>query len=72
MASLYAASQGENLNPIDDRGVNMALEKTPFPTKRENIVHSNISDQAYIGGEAWFGPNKTVTINAGSGRFGDN
>lgn len=26
--------------------------------------------QASIGGEAWFGPDKTVTINAFSGRFG--
>ena len=30
-----------------------------------------ISSEASIGGEAWFGPNNSVTINAGSGRFGD-
>jgi uncharacterized Zn-binding protein involved in type VI secretion len=56
---------------VDNRGVNVALEKTPFPTPRGNIVHTNISSEAAIGGEAWFGPDKTVTINAGSGRFGD-
>jgi hypothetical protein len=56
---------------IDSRGVNVALEKTAFPTPRGNIVHTNLSSEASIGGEAWFGPNNTVTINAGSGRFGD-
>lgn len=59
------------LYTIDDRGVNIALETTPAATPRGNIVHTNISDRAVIGGEAWFGPNNTVTINAGSGRFGD-
>lgn len=56
---------------IDHRGVNAALETTPYPTPRGNIVHTNLSSQASIGGEAWFGPNNSVTINAGSGRFGD-
>ena len=56
---------------IDQRGVNSALETTPFPTPRGNIVHTNLSSQASVGGEAWFGPNNSVTINAGSGRFGD-
>ena len=56
---------------IDERGINTALEQTPFPTPRGNIVHTNLSSRASIGGEAWFGPNNTVTINAGSGRFGD-
>ena len=59
------------LYTVDNRGINLALEKTPFNTPRGNIVHSNISSEASIGGEAWFGPNNTVTINAGSGRFGD-
>ena len=59
------------LYTIDNRGVNIGWEATPFPTPRGNIVHSNLSSEAYIGGEAWFGPNNTVTINAGSGRFGD-
>jgi hypothetical protein len=57
---------------IDDRGINIGLESTPFPTARGNIVHTNISSRASIGGEAWFGSDRTVTINAGSGRFGDN
>lgn len=56
---------------IDERGINLALEKTPWPTPRRNIVHTNLSSRASIGGEAWFGPGNTVTINAGSGRFGD-
>lgn len=47
------------------------LGKNAIPTLRGNIVHSNISSQASIGGEAWFGPNNSVTINAGSGRYGD-
>jgi len=55
---------------IDNRGVNIALEKTPFATARGNIVHSNISREASIAGEAWFTGPKQVTINAGSGRFG--
>jgi hypothetical protein len=59
------------LYTIDDRGVNIALEATPAATSRGNIDHTNLSDRAAIGGEAWFGPNNTVTINAGSGRFGD-
>ena len=56
---------------IDERGINLARETTPWPTPRKHIVHSNISSRASIGGEAWFGPGNTVTINAGSGRFGD-
>jgi len=56
---------------VDNRGVNIALEQTPMATSRGTIVHTNISSEASIGGEAWFGPNNTVTINAGSGRFGD-
>ncbi len=59
------------LYTVDQRGVNIALEQTPFPTPRGNVVHTNISSKASIGGEAWFGQNNSVTINAGSGRFGD-
>jgi RHS repeat-associated protein len=59
------------LYTVDERGVNLVRELTPFPTPRLNVVHSNISSEASIGGEAWFGPNNSVTINAGSGRFGD-
>jgi len=55
---------------IDERGINTALERTPWPTRRKFIVHTNLSSRASIGGEAWFGPGNTVTINAGSGRFG--
>jgi hypothetical protein len=55
---------------IDSRGINLAPEPMAFPTKRGNIVHTNLSSEAATGGEAWFGPNNTVTINANSGRFG--
>jgi|GEM_PF-6271074 len=57
---------------IDERGINAALEQTPVPTPRGFVVHSNLSSEASFGGEVWFGPNNTVTINAGSGRFGFN
>lgn len=56
---------------IDERGINVGYEMTPFPTERGNIVHSNISKKAYIAGEAWFTSENEVIINAGSGRFGD-
>ena len=56
---------------IDERGINVALEQTEFPTKRKHIVHTNLSSEASIGGEAWFNGDRAVTINAGSGRFGD-
>jgi hypothetical protein len=59
------------LYTIDQRGINVIHELTPFPTLRGNVVHSNISSEASIGGEVWFGSNNSVTINAGSGRFGD-
>ncbi|MCA6410435.1 MAG: fibronectin type III domain-containing protein, partial [Cytophagales bacterium] len=56
---------------IDERGINIALEKTPFPTPRGNIVHTNLSSKAYIGGEMWFSSGNKIIVNAGSGRFGD-
>lgn len=55
---------------LDHRGINIALENTPFPTPRGVIVHSNLSAEAYIAGEAWFRGDRVI-INAGSGRFGD-
>lgn len=56
---------------IDERGINIALEKTPMPTPRGNIVHTNLSSEAYIGGEVWFIAEDRIIVNAGSGRFGD-
>ncbi len=55
---------------IDDRGINLARDKTPFPTPRGHVVHSNLSSKASLGGEAWFTAEDSVTINAKSGRFG--
>ena len=67
----HGAPESKYLWTIDERGLNVALEKTPFPTPRGNIVHTNLSRRASIGGEAWFESTDTVVINAGSGRFGD-
>jgi hypothetical protein len=61
---------GTYLWTIDEGGLNVAYEGTPFPTPRGNIVHSNISTKAYIAGELWFTSSSEITINAGSGRFG--
>lgn len=54
---------------IDHRGVNIAPASTPFATPSGAIVDTNISQKAYIGGEAWFGPDNTVHLNTGSSRF---
>jgi hypothetical protein len=56
---------------IDDRGVNCALESTPFQTARGHITHTNISRLARFAGEAWFTGRREVTVNGHSGRFGD-
>lgn len=56
---------------IDDRGINVAPSRTPFPTPRGHITHTNISRTARFAGEAWFTARDQVTINAHSGRFGD-
>ena len=58
------------LYTVDQRGLNIVLERTPV-MNNPAVKHTNLSAEASIGGEAWFGPNNTVTINAGSGRFGD-
>lgn len=67
----YGEAATKYLYTVDQRGVNVVLEQTQFPTPRGNVVHTNLSSEASIGGEAWFGPKNSVTINAGSGRFGD-
>lgn len=59
------------LYTVDQRGVNRAFEKTPVG-ENAFIKHTNLSSQASIGGEVWFGADNTVTINAFSGRFGVN
>ena len=56
---------------IDDRGINCALESTPFPTPRGHITHTNISPLARFAGEAWFTGSREVTVNGHSGRYGD-
>ena len=55
---------------IDERGVNLAIETIPIiPSARGHIVHTNISEKAYIAGEAWFRQSDEIVINYGSGRF---
>jgi hypothetical protein len=60
------------LYTIDHRGVNLIREQTPFPTSRGCVVHTNVSTEAHIGGEAWFESDTSVWINRKSGRFGIN
>jgi WXG100 family type VII secretion target len=57
---------------IDDQGAHFVPEDMYWDTTRLRPSHTNISDKAYFGGEAWrTGPNE-ITINAGSGAFGYN
>jgi hypothetical protein len=56
---------------IDDRGVNIVLERTPFNTPRGWMTHTNISSRARFAGEAWFTSPHEVVLNGHSGRFGD-
>jgi WXG100 family type VII secretion target len=57
---------------IDDQGAHFVPEHMLWDSTRKMPSHTNISDAAYFGGEAWrTGPNE-VTINAGSGAFGYN
>jgi len=56
---------------IDDRGINIALELTPFPTPRGYITHTNISAVARFAGEAWFTGPHSVVLNGHSKRYGD-
>jgi hypothetical protein len=56
----------------DDRGVNFAVEMQPWDSGRGIPTHTNISEQAYAGGEAWrTGPNQ-ITVSAASRAFGFN
>ena len=55
---------------IDLRGINLAWERSPWPTERNFLTHTNLSSRASIGGEAWFHDDGSVTINASLGRFG--
>lgn len=56
----------------DQRGVNFAVEMQAWDSGRGIPTHTNISQQAYAGGEAWrTGPNH-ITISAASRAFGFN
>ena len=58
---------------IDEHGAHFVPEYgVEWPGTRGFPSHTNISETAYFGGEAWrTGPNE-ITINAGSGAFGYN
>ncbi len=55
---------------IDERGVNFIPEQTPWETSRKMVSHTNISEQAYAGGEAWRTGENEIVINSHSGAFG--
>jgi hypothetical protein len=55
---------------IDDQGAHFIPEGLQWDSSRGCPSHTNLSDAAYSGGEAWrTGPNE-ITINAASGAFG--
>jgi hypothetical protein len=62
----------------DERGINFVPEQTSWPTSRPsalspdiNIVsHTNLSDGAYAGGEAWRTAPNQMTITSASGAYG--
>jgi RHS repeat-associated protein len=56
---------------IDEQGVKIAWEQTPFDTDRGKIVPTNLSPEgAFFAGELWFVSDDELVINAGSGRYG--
>lgn len=58
-------------NPASASGPLLKLiQEFPDGLGSDGNSHTNISHQASIGGEAWFGPGNTVTINNASGAFG--
>ena len=58
---------------IDDQGVHLVVEETPWPSSGRGIPsHTSLSQQAYAGGEAWrTGPNE-LRVSAASRAFGSN
>jgi len=58
---------------IDEQGAQFVVEDTPWPSSgREIPSHTNLSQQAYAGGEAWrTGPDQ-LRISAASRAFGNN
>lgn len=64
----YGNRNSKYLWTIDAKGVNIVKERAPG---RPDFKHTNLSSRASVGGEVWFTGAKSVTINAGSGRFGD-
>jgi hypothetical protein len=67
----YGDTKTKYLWTIDACGINLVKESTPFPTSRGKVVHTNLSQRASLGGEAWFESPETVSINPRSGRFGE-
>jgi len=65
----YGDASKKYIWTIDDNGINIGLEQTPIGSNSV-IKHTNLSPQAYSGGEAWFINQNKVHVNAWSGRFG--
>ncbi len=68
----YGTDGGRYLWTVDERGINIALENTSWDQAPANgkLKHTNLSPTgAVVAGEVWFIDNKTVAINAESGRY---
>ncbi|WP_241556005.1 TIGR04388 family protein [Leptospira yasudae] len=65
----YGSPSKKYLWTIDNNGINLGLEQTTIGNNSV-IKHSNLSSQAYSGGEVWFTAENEVHMNAWSGRFG--
>ncbi len=57
---------------MDERGMNLIQENQPWDSFRGIVSHRNLSQQAYLGGEAWRTGENELTLNAASRDFGYN
>jgi hypothetical protein len=64
----YGDANSKYLWTIDEAGINVGLEKTAIGSNGV-IKHTNLSSEAFVGGEVWFTGKNAVHINAWSGRF---
>lgn len=66
----YGDKKTKYLWTIDARGINIVPATTAVQAPRGKVVHTNLSQRASLGGEAWFESPQSVMINPKSGRFG--
>jgi hypothetical protein len=59
------------LYTIDDQGIHIAREHSGLSYIPDPVKHTNFGLEAKMAGEVWFHEDGMVTINPGSGRFGD-